>query len=1117
MLLMTRLHRSSESHHGRHVAAVGPREIIREKNMVGGVYRAAAKSTDEPSGVSTGLNLWLELEDPSRMGELLLKLLDAQQAIRTALTNLHYVHFARFVPTPPRKDFAALQVITEFDGEFDAYLLDFVLVLADEFEMILSFIKDRPRSPVKDHPAEFLQFIRERDLGYGQLGGHGIGLYSAYPQRTVIDLVGASGVAPAAAKVDPVAVDRSDVQANVLRGIRANCAWYVGLWFGAAHGAFALLDELLTGTPGTLCVSNDNQRLHTCESSDYVLTIGLSHLGLLALGISADDQKAFAMAHTAFVRGPDQREIANSVGDIGASHPANWQLGGPYPVHMVVSLYANDAACLKEKSESLLQRCKVHCVSIVNKQWSATTLYSDATPKPRRVMHFGYVDSISQPRLAITGEPDVGNDMQPRAGVGEFLLGAGYRNIFGGQNSLGGLSPALGQNATFAALRIMEQDVVGFERMLDEACLNHNVHREWLAAKLMGRWRDGTPLALSPDRPSNEPNGRPSNQFDYLPSVDHPGVEDDSAGFRCPLGAHVRRMNPRSSRVAGRAYSRRMLRRGMPYGPKYEATSKTDDEPRGLVGLFLCADLERQFEFILREWTQGDRATSGLVGQQDPIIGAQASLEAGQAITGEYRIPMREGRADIVLKMPRLVKTVASVYLFMPGISGLRYLASLGKSRRQSFDHALPSFETWPATNTSCDGPSVAPVDPKTFDPRFKGFRDNPFPAYASLRQHTKGMVKVESMNSTWVLSYRYVDEIARDPEAFRKRSSHNTSPTGLLTMDPPFHDKCRVTIERLFNEVRRETAGNIPEIVSKCYQDRCKNKGQTHALDWIAEFAQPVAQAVFFDLFGLTVPQAASVIRQVEEVLALVTPADDAKVSDEIAAKQKQLASTLLFTKLRPMCAPRRLFDRILGLTEVFDTRSNKDAPPLTAVQVEQLANAATLAMAGFLPLQWFIALATWRLLENKGVLLQQLESHERIHDRHVIDELLRFDTPTPFSDRFVAADCTFHGVQLTKDQRVTLVWASANRDESDTGFGKNAGAIDFNRGHRKPDFAFGAAGTRNCLGREMVYEVMAEVISALCKADPTPCLARNFVPTWGTFNEGAMFRAMTALMVHC
>lgn len=1073
------------------------------------------RTTGEVVAVSSGLNLWLELNDPSQMGELLLHLLDQQDAINAALNGLHYVHFARFVPTP---DFKALQVITSFDGELDAYVLDFALAIGDQFELILSYMKDRPPSRVKDFPAQFLQYVNDHNLGYGQMGGGGIGLFSAYPQRTVIDIVGASGIAATAHEPHAVAVDRSDVQTNVLRGIASRYAVHIGLGFGSAAGARALLSELLSGSHGAPRISSDATWPDDIGRPAYGLTLGLSYAGLVKLGISLNDQAAFTTSHRAFFRGPDKRDVAIKAGDTGSSQPAHWQLGGAYPTDMVVSIYSDDQGELTRQSDALSARCRANGLSVINRPWPAEALTDGPNPGQHHV-HFGYVDSLSQPRLAIAGEPAGPQDLQPSAGVGEFLLGADYPNVFGGRSSLGGLSAELAQNATFAALRIMEQDVAAFEALLDSASEAHAVDREWLAAKLMGRWRDGTPLAQSPDWPLPEGSAPPRNAFDYLPSIEQPWVADDSDGLRCPVGAHARRMNPRSARVAGRPHSRRLLRRGMPYGPQYVPGQPDSGQARGLVGLFLCADLDRQFEFILRQWAQGDRATSGLVAQQDPIIGAQASVEEDHPISGLYRIARPVAEGDLLLALPRLVKTIGSVYLFMPGLAGIRYLAGLGSAQEQLEVHHLPPFpvqlHTWMAHTHQMEAEAATPVpDPRSFDPRDKDFRDDPFTTYTWFRdQHP--VVFLPKMKSTWVFSHRHVAMVAGDQTRFRKRKSDNSSPAGLLNMDPPAHKLCRDAIEPLFAATLAEIAPTIAGTVLQRYTENCKGKGQ---VDWLAEFARPISQGVFFDLFGLTVKQASGFIKQVEEILALATPADDKPTQDEIAKKLQQLAITL-FLRLKGVRKPNRLFDRIMGIVTLFDPVSNKPYPPppatpvATALDVEHLANAATLAMAGFLPLQWFIALATWRLLDNGGMLLQQLKNEPAIANRDVVDELLRFDMSAPLSDRFAIQDGTnLDGTLLAKDQRVTIAWSSANRDEAE--FGPAADTISLTRG-KGPGWAFGDAGQHSCLGRDMVYCVMEPVIQVLREATPTPQLAPGFVPSWGTWTDGAMFRPMTALLV--
>jgi cytochrome P450/deferrochelatase/peroxidase EfeB len=1044
-------------------------------------------------GVSSGLNLWLELRDPADMGELLEKLLDERDAIHAALGSLHYVHFARFLPTP---DWRALQVITSFDGEFDAYVMDFVLAIGDQFETILSYVKDRPPSRVKDHPAAFLAFIRANNLGYEGAGGGNIDLYSAYPERTVIDIIGSTGTGPVPVEPTPVDVDRGDVQANVLRGIAVRHAWHGAFRGGATGRARNFVAELVDGSNGAPQVTSDAPWVEGSRPA-YALTLGFTYAGLLAMGIGEQDRAALELAHASFVAGPDGIQTATANGDVDASSPDYWQLGGPHPVDIVVSVYGDEEGEVSKWSEAVMARARAHQLSVVGKPWLAHALLDERYPG-HHFVHFGYADGLSQPQLAIHGTRKRSTDSQPLANVGEILLGAQYPNVYGGRDSLGGLSPQLAQNATFAAFRIMEQDVVEFEALLEEAAIKHRVPAEWIAAKLMGRWRDGTPVSIAPgEQPPKVP--APENDFDYLPTDEHKGTPDDSAGRHCPIGAHIRRMNPRSSIVAGRSHSRRLLRRGMPYGPKFDPKGPSDGQARGLIGVFLCADLNRQFEFILRQWAQGDRATAGLVGQQDPLLGAQT-------LAAEYRIPRAAG-GDIVLKMPRLLTTVGSAYLFMPGIAGLKYLSGGQDAKVEPTFRSTTFSKQLDLWNLN---PAVQP-DPATFDPREPSHRADPFVAYAWFRDH-QPVAKLGAMNSTWVFSYKDISAAAGSLDKFRKRKSGDKQPSGFLNMDPPSHSSCRAEAWPLFQQALAAAAGEFQPLIAECYE-RCRNQGQAKPLDWIRDFAKPVARGAFFTVFGLPLAEVPAYITEIETILRLATPADDPKVRGDVGKRLEELAPKLFFLAMKRV--PGRMFDLILQMQGPHDASNNRPRPPASARKVEQLVNALSLSLAGFLPLQWFIATATWHMLANDGALLKEIKADASISNRDVVVELLRFDMTAPMAERHAIANTQLGGIALNADDRVMLAFASANRDPAE--FGPTADRIDFKRTKKGPGFAFGYRNEHSCLGEDLVYQVMEPVIQVLRDANPEPRLAAGFTPSWGTFAEGAMFRAMSGLLVHC
>jgi deferrochelatase/peroxidase EfeB len=466
-------------------------------------------------------------------------------------------------------------------------------------------------------------------------------------------------------------VDREDVQ-GLLRGYGPTLdrARHFVLGVGDGPRGRAFVGALADGepdAPGVTSIAARRERPSSC------VNLAVTWRGLKALGVPAGVLTQFP---TAFQEGPAARAEPDStqpdgvgLGDVGESAPERWVMGGPNnpEAHLIVSLYAKGADCLEQASARLRASFAAHLLTEHSHHDAQLLLSADG---PSRV-HFGYRDGIAQPSIA--GLPAGAPDMQPEVPTGDVLLGCDYENSFGG-NYAGTLPRALVDNATYGAFRILYQDVAGFEQLLHDWGQAASADPEVIAAKLMGRWRNGAPLVLAPD-PSNPNPPMPKealNAFDYAPGDDHPAFYDDARGLRCPVGAHVRRLNPRGSRVMGKSYSRRLVRRNMPYGPELAPGEPDDGVDRGLMGYFLCGDLETQWEFIQTIWVNQDLSTHGIRGTREPIGGAQP--EGG----GTFTIPTADAPGPIVLRgLPNLVRTRGSAYCLLPGIGGLRYLASL--------------------------------------------------------------------------------------------------------------------------------------------------------------------------------------------------------------------------------------------------------------------------------------------------------------------------------------------------------------------------------------------------------------------------------------------------------
>jgi deferrochelatase/peroxidase EfeB len=459
-------------------------------------------------------------------------------------------------------------------------------------------------------------------------------------------------------------LDLADIQGNILRGYAFPHARHFALGIGDPGKAAELVRSLLPGEPGpgpkVTTAEEWNEKPAEC------LNVGVTFEGLKALGVPQPVLETFP---DAFQQGSAARASVNpdytqgvGLGDIGASAPEHWVLGGPGtpPVHLMLSLYTRAAGHRDKLTDVLRAAFSDHGLTEIS--------HHDADALPKGKVHFGYRDGIAQPRVGVGNELP---DMQPEVARGDFLLGGGHVNVYGG-NYIGDIPAALGDNASYGAFRLLGQDVFGFEELLEAWGRLARMDKELVAAKLMGRWRNGVPLTLSPGPAEPKPpvSDERLNEFDYAPEEpDHPNFYDDSRGLRCPVGAHIRRLNPRGARAMGMPHSRRITRRAMPYGPELKPGQPRDDEERGLVGYFICGDLEMQFEFIQRVWANEDISTAGLRGTREPFVGSQP--DGG----GQFTIRTSDARDPIVLNgMPNLVKTRGSVYCLLPGIGGLRHL-----------------------------------------------------------------------------------------------------------------------------------------------------------------------------------------------------------------------------------------------------------------------------------------------------------------------------------------------------------------------------------------------------------------------------------------------------------
>lgn len=392
---------------------------------------------------------------------------------------------------------------------------------------------------------------------------------------------------------------------------------------------------------------------------DSCLNIGLTYDGLTALHLPANTLASFAPAE-AFVRGATAR--ATLIGDVNDSAPSQWKGGlAAADVHILLSLYTSPQR-VEDQTRTL--RTTFHQYHLTELQCEEGALLNAPHPAnenlPGMLIHFGYCDGISQPKIAGAPIPQYALPHTPMVNPGAFLLG--YPSQWKGFRYPMPHPPELGKNGSFAAFRILKQHVREFEEYLTKAAAASEIDRETVAAKICGRWRNGTSLAQSPTAPpvlSPHPN-----DFDYA---------DDPYGYKCPFDSHIRRTNPRGDVVAGSDGDQHpIIRRGMPYGPWYDPKSEKDDGiERGLLGLFICVSLEDQFEFLMTNWINRGGFRSELPSHTKDITVTSNAID-----DTPFQIPTPNGMVSLP-KFSHFVTTRGAAYCFLPSLTALRYLGNL--------------------------------------------------------------------------------------------------------------------------------------------------------------------------------------------------------------------------------------------------------------------------------------------------------------------------------------------------------------------------------------------------------------------------------------------------------
>src|SRR5712672_2992838 len=438
------------------------------------------------------------------------------------------------------------------------------------------------------------------------------------------------------------AVDLHDIQATVLRyRPEPYFGTHLFLHINDAHGGREFLRRL---APHIASASD------WWNAEDPWIAVAISYPGLVALGVPEDSLQSFPEA---FQAGMAAR--AEKLCDYEANGPTNWDRPfGSGQIHIQVSTISDT----QEKWSRIMETARQQYEG-----FSGVTvlLIQDFGAQRSSLNSLGYKDSIGQPAIEGSGvEPLPGQGRAIKAG--EFILG------YAGEAGVPLAMPkpdVLGRNGTYLGLRKYQSRVGTFNRFLRENSQTDE-ERELLAAKLVGRWRSGAPLTLAPEKDYAALGEDPQRNNDFT-------YADDPQGNRVPLGCHMRRMNPRDTKmpVLTDVNNHRIIRRSTTYGAPYDpnAISEHDDEAaRGIYFLFISAKAMNTLEFLQQEWIN-DGTFMNLSNERDPTVGLQDEEPS-------FTIP-REPVRRRVHGLETFNVLRGGEYLFMPSLSALNWLARL--------------------------------------------------------------------------------------------------------------------------------------------------------------------------------------------------------------------------------------------------------------------------------------------------------------------------------------------------------------------------------------------------------------------------------------------------------
>jgi hypothetical protein len=399
-----------------------------------------------------------------------------------------------------------------------------------------------------------------------------------------------------------------------------------------------------------------------------------------------------------------------------------------------------------------------------------------------------------------------------------------------------------------------------------------------------------------------------------------------------------------------------------------------------------------------------------------------------------------------------------------------------------------------------------------TWDPASPAFQANPHAIWSRLRAEQPIYPRrMPDGRSAWVVTrYRDCVAVLRDPDcSAQKFPSHvlhqlaadpaapfaviaRTVLGMMLVKDDPDHGRLRGLVNKAFTpRVVSELRPRVQAIADELL-DAAAKRGE---LDAIADLGMPLPIIVIAELLGVPLEERANLKRWSDKLVTFLDGTIREKGLAEAAKACLEMRAYMdgVFAERRER--PRDdLISRLIAAREVEDRLSDD----------ELFGTVVLILAAGHETTTNLIGNGLYTLLRHPGELARLRARPELIGS--AVEELLRFEGPVALTSRNPVRDYVLDGRTIAKDDELSLVLASANRDPA---VFADPDRLDLSRGeNRHLSFGFGA---HFCLGASLARLEGQIALGSIVSRFPGLKLASESVE----WKPGIVLRGLVALPI--